>query len=127
MGFDLDRASVLMARAKAIEVGAGDNVTFITADARDTGPGPFDVVTFFDALHDMGDPPAALRRAYDVLADGGLPVVVEPWSLDRPEDGIGNPSVRIDYSYSMSLCTPGSLARPGAYGLGTQGGPARRL
>lgn len=23
--------------------------------------------------------------------------------------------------------TPGSLAQPGAYGLGTQGGPARRL
>jgi hypothetical protein len=28
---------------------------------------------------------------------------------------------------STSLCTPGSLAQPGAYGLGTQGGPGLRL
>lgn len=82
---------------------------------------------FSDALHDMGDPPAALRQARDVLADGGIVVAVEPWSLDRLEDGIGNPSVRIDYSISTSVCTPGSLAQPGAYGMGTQGGPAARL
>ncbi len=126
-GFDLDPGSVLVARAKAIEAGAGDNVAFVNADARDIGPGPFEVVTFFDSLHDMGDPPAALRRAHDVLVDGGIIVVVEPWSLDRLEDGIGNPSVRIDYSCSTSLCTPGSLGQPGAYGLGTQGGPSRRI
>ncbi|HSK61800.1 MAG TPA: class I SAM-dependent methyltransferase [Actinomycetospora sp.] len=125
-GFDIDHASVLTARAKAIELGAGDHVTFVTADASDIGPGPFDVVTFFDSLHDMGDPPAALRRAHDVLTEGGIVVVVEPWSLDRLEDGIGNLSVRIDFSCSTSLCTPGSLGQPGAYGLGTQGGPERR-
>jgi hypothetical protein len=62
-----------------------------------------------------------------VLVDGGILVVVEPWSTDRLEDGIGNPSVRIDYSCSTSLCTPGSLGQPGGYALGTQGGPGRRL
>ena len=47
--------------------------------------------------------------------------------LDRFRDGIGNPSVRVDYAISTSLCTPGSLAQPGRYGLGPQGGPAVRL
>jgi hypothetical protein len=42
-------------------------------------------------------------------------------------DGIGNPMVRSNYAASTALCTPGSLSQPGAYGLGTQGGPAKRL
>lgn len=127
VGFDLHEPSVVTARANAVEAGVDGRVTFHVADAAAVGPGPFDVVVFSDALHDMGDPPAALRRAREVLVDGGVVVAVEPWSLDRLEDGIGNPSVRIDYSISTSLCTPAALAQPGAYGLGTQGGPTRRL
>ncbi|PRX49407.1 hypothetical protein B0I33_103443 [Prauserella shujinwangii] len=85
------------------------------------------MVVFFDALHDLGDPPAALRRAHDLLTEGEILVAVEPWSLDRLEDGIGNPSVRVDYALSTSLCTPCSLAQDGGYALGTQGGPSVRL
>ncbi|MGC9539423.1 hypothetical protein [Streptomyces sp. UG1] len=59
--------------------------------------------------------------------DGGIMVAVEPWSTDRLEDGIGNPTVRIAYASSATLCTPGSPAQPGGFGLGTQGGPAERL
>lgn len=126
-GFDLHEPSVVTARAKAVEAGVDERVSFHVADAAEIGPGPFDVVLFSDALHDMGDPPAALRRAHEVLVDGGIVVAVEPWSLDRLEDGIGHPSVRLDYAISTSLCTPGSLGQPGAYGMGTQGGPAVRL
>jgi hypothetical protein len=102
-------------------------MTFRLTEAAEIGPGPYDVVVYFDSLHDMGDPPAALRRAYDLLADGGIVVAVEPWSIDRLEDGIGNLSLRIDYSGSTSLCTPGSLAQAGGYGLGTLGGPSKRI
>lgn len=126
-GFDKHEASIATARAKAIEAGSPHNVSFRVADAAEFGPGPFDLVVFFDSLHDLGDPPAALRRAHDVLAEGGTVVAVEPWSVDRLEDAIGNPALRIDYSASTSLCTPGSLAQPGAYGLGTLGGPAKRI
>ena len=48
-------------------------------------------------------------------------------STDHLEDSIGNPIARIDYAISTSMCTPTSLAQPGAYGMGTCGGPARRL
>ncbi|MFH0242025.1 methyltransferase domain-containing protein [Streptomyces sp. HK10] len=126
-GFDRHEPSVAEARARAVEAGSPGNVAFHVADVGEIGPGPFDVVVFFDSLHDMGDPPAALRRAREVLSDGGIVIAVEPWSTDRLEDGIGNPSVRIDYSASTSICTPGSLAQPGRYALGTQGGPAKRI
>jgi len=126
-GFDMHEPSIASARAAAIEAGSPENVTFRVAEAAEFGPGPYDVVVYFDSLHDMGDPPAALCRAYDMLADGGIVVAVEPWSIDRLEDGIGNLSLRIDYSGSTSLCTPGSLAQPGRYGLGTLGGPSKRI
>jgi SAM-dependent methyltransferase len=126
-GFDFHEPSVLTARAKAVEAGSPSNVSFHISDAAQFSGGPFDAAIFFDSLHDLGDPAATLRHVYESLADGGVVVAVEPWSLDRLEDGIGNPTVRLGYSNSVSLCTPGSLAQPGAYGLGTQGGPTRRL
>ncbi len=126
-GFDLHEPSVIVARSRAAGQGAPANVEFRVADAAGFGPGPFDVVVFLDALHDMGDPAAALRRARDLLTPGGIAVAVEPWSTDRLEDGIDNPVVRLDYAVSTSLCTPTSLAQPGAYGLGNSGGPTRRL
>ena len=128
IGFDHHEPSIATARAKAIEEGNPANVSFHVADSAGFGTeGPYDVVVFFDALHDLGDPPAALRAAYDSLADGGIVVAVEPWSTDHLADEIGNPVARIDYASSTALCTPGSLSQPGAYGLGTQGGPAKRI
>jgi hypothetical protein len=127
VGFDRHEASIAVARAKAVEAGSPANVSFRVADAAEFGPGPFDVVVFFDSLHDLGDPPAALRRAHESLVEGGIVVAVEPWSTDQLADGVGNPLVRINYAASTALCTPGSLSQPGAYGLGTQGGPQVRL
>nr|WP_296070662.1 class I SAM-dependent methyltransferase [uncultured Actinoplanes sp.] len=127
-GFDLHPPSIATARARAIEAGSPPNVSFHVADAAGIdAAGPFDVVVYFDALHDLGDPPAALRAAYHALADGGLIVAVEPWSADSLEAAIGNPVARANYAASTALCTPGSLSQPGAYGLGTSGGPAKRL
>jgi SAM-dependent methyltransferase len=127
-GLDFHAPSIATARAKAIEADGPANVSFRVADSADIAAhGPFDVVVFFDSLHDLGDPPAALRAAYDALAPGGILVAVEPWSADRFTDTIGNPMARTNYAASTSLCTPGSLSQPGAYGLGTQGGPARRI
>jgi len=128
IGFDHHAPSVATARAKATEAGSPANVSFRVADSAGFGTeGPYDVVVFFDSLHDLGDPSAALRAAHDSLADGGIVVAVEPWSTDRLADEIGNPVARIGYTSSTALCTPGSLSQPGAYGLGTQGGPAKRI
>ncbi|MEU4423835.1 class I SAM-dependent methyltransferase [Actinoplanes sp. NPDC024001] len=127
-GFDNHEPSIATARARAIEAGSPSNVAFHVADAAGiAGHGQFDVVVFFDALHDLGDPAAALRSAYDALAPGGIVVAVEPWSADDFTATIGMPISRIGFASSTALCTPGSLSQPGAYGLGTAGGPAKRL
>ncbi len=121
-GFDLDERAIAVARSRATAAGAPATVGFTVADAAGFGPGPYDVVTFFDALHDLGDPVAVLRRAHDLLTPGGIVVAVEPWSTDRLDDSIGNPIARLNYAISTSMCTPTSLAQPGAFGLGTSGG-----
>ncbi len=126
-GFDLDERAITVARCRATEAGAPDTVSFTVADATGFGPGPYDVVTFFDALHDLGDPVAVLRRAHEQLRPGGIIVAVEPWSTDRLDDSIGNPIAKLDFAISTSMCTPTSLAQPGSYALGTCGGPSRRL
>ncbi|WP_433830026.1 class I SAM-dependent methyltransferase [Actinoplanes sp. CA-015351] len=128
LGFDNHEPSIATARARAIEAGSPANVSFHVADSATIGGhGPFDVVVFFDALHDMGDPAAALRAAYASLNPGGIVVAVEPWSADDWTTTIGMPITRIGYASSTALCTPTSLGQPGAYGLGTLGGPAERL
>lgn len=127
-GLDRHEPSIATARARAIEAGSPANVAFHVADSAAIGEfGPFDVVVFFDALHDLGDPVGALRAAYRALTPGGVVVAVEPWSADDWTGTIGMPITRIGYASSTALCTPGSLAQPGGYGLGTLGGPARRL
>ncbi|MEU4691567.1 class I SAM-dependent methyltransferase [Actinoplanes sp. NPDC023714] len=125
-GFDYHEPSIATARARAVEAGSG--VSFHVADAAAIGAhGPFDVVVFFDSLHDLGDPAAALKAAHDALAPGGVVVAVEPWSADDWTSTIGMPITRIGYAASTALCTPTSLGQPGAYGLGTCGGPGKRL
>ena len=127
VGFDVDEPSIAVARSRAADGGTPSNVAFRVAEAGVLDAGPFDVVTYFDALHDLGDPVAALRRAHALLAPGGIVVVVEPWSTDRLEDGIDNPIARIDFAISTSLCTPTALAQAGGHALGTCGGPTRRV
>jgi hypothetical protein len=60
LGVDLDQASVTEARTAAAEVGMADRVSFLVGDAAQvtqvTAEAPFQLVTLFEALHDMGDP-----------------------------------------------------------------------
>ena len=68
-GIDLDEASVTEARAAAAQAGVADRVTFTVGDAAQVASqAPFDLVTIFEALHDMGDPVGALRAARALLA-----------------------------------------------------------
>jgi len=84
----------------------------------------FDLVTTFDALHDMGDPVGAARHVYDALADDGTWMVVEPAAGDHVEDNF-TPVGRAYYGFSTLLCTPASLSQEVGLALGTQAGPAK--
>src|SRR6185436_6427576 len=93
-GSDYHAESIEVARARAVEAGVAGRVTFEVAPADGFAGAGFDLVTTFDALHDMGDPLGAARHVHDVLADDGVWMVVEPMAGDRVEDNL-NPVVEI--------------------------------
>jgi len=124
-GFDHSDALIATARKAATDSAASDRVSFEVADAA-TFPGDgYDLVTFTDSLHDVGDPVAAAAHARVTLAPGGTLMVVEPLAADRLEDDFTNPYARIGYAISTLVCTPSSIAQPGAAALGAMAGESR--
>ncbi|EAP97098.1 hypothetical protein JNB_16474 [Janibacter sp. HTCC2649] len=124
VGSDAHGASLDVARERAAEAGVGVRITWESTSATALGGSGYDLVTTFDALHDMGDPVGAARRVHDALASDGTWMVVEPVAGDRVEDNL-NPVGRAYYGFSTLLCTPGSLSQDVGLAIGTQAGPAR--
>jgi 2-polyprenyl-3-methyl-5-hydroxy-6-metoxy-1,4-benzoquinol methylase len=124
VGIDYHEASIATARQRAAEAGVADRVTFEVAGAEDYTGSNYDLISFFDAFHDLGDPVAAARHASAALAPGGRCMLVEPFASDRVEENL-NPIGRLYYGMSTLVCTPGSLSQPGRAGLGTQAGEGR--
>ncbi|MER6004835.1 class I SAM-dependent methyltransferase [Nonomuraea angiospora] len=120
-GFDFHGPSVESARRAAAEQGLADRVTFEVAGAGDFPGGDYGLITFFDCLHDLGDPGAAFRRAAATLAADGACLVVEPNAAAAPQDNI-NPLGRAFTATSATLCLPGALAQKGPYALGNHAG-----
>ncbi|HZP40875.1 MAG TPA: class I SAM-dependent methyltransferase [Candidatus Binatia bacterium] len=124
VGFDYHGPSIERARALAAEAGLADRVTFEVAPAKGYPGTGYDLVTFFDCLHDMGDPAGAARHVRSTLAPDGTWMIVEPFAHDRVEDNL-NPVGRLFYSASTFVCTPASLAQEVGLALGAQAGEAR--
>jgi SAM-dependent methyltransferase len=124
IGFDYHAPSIDLARQRAADAGIDGRVTFEVAAAKEyTGTG-YDLVAFFDCLHDMGDPVGAARHVRESLAPDGSFMLVEPLAADRLEDNL-NPVGRLYYGASTVVCTPASLAQEVGLGLGAQAGEAR--
>jgi 2-polyprenyl-3-methyl-5-hydroxy-6-metoxy-1,4-benzoquinol methylase len=127
-GSDYHEGSIIQARKRAADAGLTGRVTFDVASAQTFNGGPYDLVTSFDCLHDMGDPVGAARHIRQMLAPDGTWMVVEPFAGDAVADNL-NPVGRVYYSFSTFLCVPNALAQDGGYSLGAQAGEAsiRRL
>jgi len=124
VGSDYHAGSIAIARERAEQAGVADRVRFEVASANAYSGSGFDLVTTFDALHDMGDPVGAARHVRETLAPDGTWMIVEPMAGDRVEDNL-NPVGRAYYGFSTLLCTPASLSQDVGLALGTQAGPAR--
>lgn len=124
-GFDIHAPSIEIARKRAAEAGVSGRSRFEVASA--TGySGRFDLICFFDCLHDMGDPVSAARHAREHLLPGGTVLLVEPFALDeRSRNIVENPMAPMFYVASASICVPNSLSQEVGLGLGTQAGEAR--
>jgi len=119
LGVDLDQASVAEARARAAQAGVADRVTFVAGDAAQVAAeDPFELVTVFEALHDLGDPVGALRAARGLLAADGNVLVAD----ERVADAFttpGDPTERFMYGWSVLHCLPATLAEHPVEATGT--------
>ncbi len=123
-GFDYHAPSIEAARRSAARAGVADRVTFAVASAKDFPGAGYDLVTFFDCLHDMGDPAGAAAHVRQALAPDGTWMIVEPFAHDALENNL-NPVGRVFYSGSTLICTPASRSQEVGLCLGAQAGEKR--
>jgi 2-polyprenyl-3-methyl-5-hydroxy-6-metoxy-1,4-benzoquinol methylase len=118
-GYDSDEPSIIAARAIAERNGLTDRLTFTTHDAADPAlAGRYDLVTIFEALHDMAHPVEALRAVRRLVAEGGAVIIMDERvgeSFTAPADEIE----RLMYSASVLLCLPSGMAEQPSAGTGT--------
>lgn len=122
-GFDYHAPSIEWATKQAEKEGVSDRVTFQMAKSTDFPGDDYDLVAFFDCLHDMGDPAGAAAYVRRTLKNDGTWLIVEPLAGDRLEDNL-SPLGRLFYAASATICAPASLAHDGT-ALGAQAGEAK--
>src|SRR2546426_717710 len=125
VGFDYHEPSISWARKAASRAGVADRVRFEVASSTAYPGKGYDLVAFFDCLHDMGDPVGAAKHVLSTLDRDGTWMIVEPLAGDRVEQNL-NPVGRVYYAASTMVCTPASLAQEVGLALGAQAGEAGR-
>jgi SAM-dependent methyltransferase len=129
VGFDnhapsIERASQLAEEEGRSEGLSKEQIRFEIASATDYPTNSkYDLIAFFDCLHDMGDPVGAASHALKSLKPDGVVMIVEPFANDRIEDNL-NIVGRLFYAASSLACVPSSLASNGP-ALGAQAGEAK--
>ncbi|HEY2387802.1 MAG TPA: class I SAM-dependent methyltransferase [Candidatus Binatia bacterium] len=123
-GFDYHEPSIASARKAAQQAGVAERTTFEVAAAKNFPGSDYDLIAFFDCLHDMGDPIGAARHVREALAPDGTWLLVEPFAGDKVEDNL-NPIGRVFYSVSTLVCTQASLSQEVGLALGAQAGEER--
>jgi SAM-dependent methyltransferase len=111
-GVDLDHAAISAARGNAERAGVADRVRFSVTDAADLGgAGGYDLVTIFEALHDMSRPVDALNAARRLISEDGTLLVVD--GLVAEEFTVAaSPRERTEYGWSVVSCLPGAMGDP---------------
>ncbi|GAA4283689.1 class I SAM-dependent methyltransferase [Brevibacterium daeguense] len=125
IGFDPHEPSIEAARQQASAAGVADRVAFEVDDSSGYPGRDYDLVTFFDTFHDLGDPVGAAAHALRALAPGGSLLLVEPQAADDLAANLSNPAAPIGYAASTTMCTANSLSQPVGTALGGQAGERR--
>jgi 2-polyprenyl-3-methyl-5-hydroxy-6-metoxy-1,4-benzoquinol methylase len=114
-GIDLDPGSIMLARSAAAAEGVGERVDFQVRDAADPELADrYDLVTVFEAIHDLAKPVEALAAIRELLVDGGVALVADEKVADEftaPGDDVE----RVMYGWSILHCLPvGRVEQPSA-------------
>jgi len=110
--FDNHEASIKHATEKAKNAGVSDRVHFEVSSAETMPDHQYDLICFFDCLHDMGNPVGACKRTAEVLNADGSALIVEPMAGNSVEENF-NPIGRTFAGASTLCCTSNSLALNG--------------
>ncbi len=100
-GYDIDEPALELARANAAEAGVGDRVQFFAQDIA-SATGQYQLVTVFEALHDLPRPVEALRAMRALLADDGALIVMDE-NVREEFTAPGDDLERVFYGFSV-LC-----------------------
>jgi 2-polyprenyl-3-methyl-5-hydroxy-6-metoxy-1,4-benzoquinol methylase len=123
-GFDKDEESISLARDNAQANGVAGRVAFEARDAGEAGDDhAYDLVTFFECLHDMARPVDALRAARAMLVDGGV-VLVGDERTNESFTGEFDDGERYHYGWSLFVCLPAAMTEADSAGTGTVMRPA---
>jgi 2-polyprenyl-3-methyl-5-hydroxy-6-metoxy-1,4-benzoquinol methylase len=118
-GIDLDSASIEQAQRNLAGSGVEERVRFHNRDAADAAFAErFDLVTIFEALHDMPRPVDVLRTIRGMLNDNGLVLIGD----ERTEESFTAPASdreRLYYGFSVMSCLPSGMVGPDPAGTGT--------
>jgi len=120
IGFDFHEESIQKAKSRANDAGV-TNASFEVSTAKTFHGKDYDFITFFDCLHDMGDPVGACTHAKNALKPDGTCMIVEPFANGSLEENL-NPVGRAFYAFSTMLCVPCSLNQEVGLALGAQAG-----
>jgi SAM-dependent methyltransferase len=118
-GIDLDGPSIEAARALLAESGLADRVAFHQRDAGDADLlGRYDLVTLFEALHDMSHPIHVLQTLRHMLAEGGCVFMADERTAERFSPDAGDLE-RLQYGFSLLHCLPLGMQGDSPAGTGT--------
>lgn len=124
IGFDAYAPGLDQARTEAEKLGLS-NVRFEAADVAAVAThGPFDLVTAFDVIHDLGDPSGALAAIREALVDDGVFLLYDIGAPSDLDEQVTLPWAPLMYGFSLAYCVQGSLADGGA-ALGNMWGRER--
>ena len=121
-GIDSHKPSIIEAK-KFAQKKKLNNINFQVASSKDF-KGNYDIIGFFDCLHDMGDPVNALKYAKSKLKKNGLIFIVEPTASDNVVENF-NLIGQMYYSFSTIACIPASKSQEVGLALGAQAGPKK--
>ena len=118
-GLDLDAEAIARARENAAAAGLSDRVRFHVVDAGDHSlDGRFDLVTIFEAVHDLARPVEVLTAVRGLLAPGGTAIVMDE-KVAETFTAPGDDLERLMYAYSLFFCLANGLADRPSVGTGT--------
>ncbi|MEO8229590.1 MAG: methyltransferase domain-containing protein, partial [Chloroflexota bacterium] len=118
-GFDLDEASIDLARANAAGAGVADRVTFAVRDAADpAAAGMYDLAVVIEAIHDLSRPVHVLAAIKQMLRPDGSALIAD----ERTEDQFTAPASeteRLYYGFSIFTCLPAAMTERPTAATGT--------